>query len=197
MTELIILVIFAFILSLPKVKGFLGETSVRMLLSRLDAENYKVLNDILLRRKSGSTTQIDHIVVSRYGVFVIETKNYSGWIFGKEGDKYWTQTLNKRTKNKFFNPILQNKGHINALKEIVEYDIPFYSIVVFSSKATLKNKINGVVYTPQLIRAIKKYDKMVASKEVVNRICSEIMRQNIEDKVVKKEHVRSVRRKMG
>ncbi len=197
MLELIIVVIGAFILSFSKVKGFLGETSVRMLLLRLDTENYKVLNDILLRRKSGRTTQIDHIVVSRYGVFVIETKNYSGWIFGKEGDKYWMQTLNKRTKNKFFNPIFQNKGHINALKEIVGYDIPFYSIVVFSSKATLKNKINGVVYTPQLIRAIKKYDKVVVSKDVVNRICSEIMRQNIEDKMVKKEHVRSVRRKMG
>lgn len=195
MIYLIILAIIAFILSLPKVKGKIGETAVSGLLSSLDSEEYKVLNDIMIRKKDGKTTQIDHIIVSAYGIFVIETKNYSGWIFGKENDKYWTQVLNKRTKNKFFNPIFQNKGHINALKELIGKDIPYYSIVAFSTKATLKNKMSNVVYMSQLKKAIRQYtDKAISKKEVIN-ICNIIKRANILDKEVKKEHVKMVRSK--
>ncbi|MEA4826893.1 MAG: nuclease-related domain-containing protein [Clostridium sp.] len=195
MIYLIILAIIAFILSLPKVKGIIGETAVSGLLSSLDSEEYKVLNDIMIRKKDGKTTQIDHIIVSDYGIFVIETKNYAGWIFGKENDKYWTQVLNKRTKNKFFNPIFQNKGHINALKELICKDIPYYSIVAFSTKATLKNKMSNVVYMSQLNKAIRQYtDKAISKKEVIN-ICNIIKRANILDKEVKKEHVKMVRSK--
>ncbi|MGY0374643.1 nuclease-related domain-containing protein [Clostridium sp. JNZ J1-5] len=195
MIYLIILAIIVFILSLPKVKGKIGETAVGGLLSSLDSEEYKVLNDIMIRKKDGKTTQIDHIIVSAYGIFVIETKNYAGWIFGKENDKYWTQVLNKRTKNKFFNPIFQNKGHINALKELIGKDIPYYSIVAFSTKATLKNKMSNVVYMSQLKKTIRQYtDKAISKKEVIN-ICNIIKRANILDKEVKKEHVKMVRSK--
>ncbi len=64
---------------LPKIKGFLGEASVATMLSTLPKEEYRVLNNIMLKTERG-TTQIDHIVLSLYGVFVIETKNYKGWI---------------------------------------------------------------------------------------------------------------------
>lgn len=62
------------------------------------------------------TTQIDHVVIPNYGIFVIETKNYKGWIIGNEFDDYWKQIIYKR-KEKLHNPIKQNYGHIMVLKE--------------------------------------------------------------------------------
>ena len=77
---------------LPKIKGELGEYGVRRKLRRLNKNDYIVYNVIYLKNK-GSSKQIDHLIVSIYGAFVIETKNYKGWIFGNESSKYWTQTL--------------------------------------------------------------------------------------------------------
>jgi len=74
-------------LFMPRIKGFFGEKSVSFFLSRLDETKYMVINDIMLQVGS-KTTQIDHVVVSNYGVFVIETKNYKGWIIGNEFDEY-------------------------------------------------------------------------------------------------------------
>jgi len=77
---------------LPKIKGFFGEKSVAFQLSRLDPSKYKVINNIILQ-SGEKTTQIDHVVVSNYGIFVIETKNYNGWILGDEYADYWTQVI--------------------------------------------------------------------------------------------------------
>ena len=80
--------------------------------------------------------QIDHVVVSIYGIFVIETKNYSGWIFGDENSQYWAQVIYK-TKNRFYNPILQNRGHIKALQGLLQdySHIRYIPIVVFYIKS--------------------------------------------------------------
>lgn len=72
------------ILRSPKFKGMIGESSVRHKLSKLDPKQYKVLHDLIIQRADGKTSQIDHVVISRYGVFVIETKNYTGWIVGSQ-----------------------------------------------------------------------------------------------------------------
>lgn len=114
MYYLIVLAIIAVILNLPSVKGFFGEISIRILLKFLNKDKYLIINDVLIPTNNGTTAQIDHIVVSIYGIFVIETKNYNGWIFGSENSKNWTQVIYK-TKNHFYNPIMQNKGHIKAL----------------------------------------------------------------------------------
>lgn len=83
----------------PRIKGYFGEKSVSLFISGLDELKYKVINNIMLR-VNGKTSQIDHIIVSNYGIFVIETKNYKGWITGNEYDDYWRQTIFKR-KDKF------------------------------------------------------------------------------------------------
>lgn len=93
-------------LFMPKIKGYFGEKSVAFFLSKLDDTKYKVINNIMLQ-VGNKTTQIDHVVVSNYGIFVIETKNYKGWITGNEFDEYWKQTIYKR-KEKLHNPIKQN-----------------------------------------------------------------------------------------
>ena len=108
------------------------------------------------------TSQIDHVVVSSKGIFVLETKNYTGWIFGSENSQNWTQVIYKR-KEKFYNPIWQNFGHIQALKEYLgentTQDIPFSSIIVFSNEATLKFKEtftkSSVIQRRHLVKKLK------------------------------------------
>ncbi len=74
-----------------------------------------MLNDLTLPDGEGATTQIDHLLLSPFGVFVIETKNYKGWIFGSERQKQWTQKIYKKSF-KFQNPIHQNYKHMKVLE---------------------------------------------------------------------------------
>ena len=100
-----------------KIKGYIGEKLVSSRLSKLNKRKYKVINNLLLKTSRG-TTQIDHIVISQYGVFVIETKNYKGIITGNEYDDNWNQIL-FNNKEVLRNPIKQNNGHIKALKDVI------------------------------------------------------------------------------
>ena len=93
----IVIVVFSYRLNAPKRKGAKGESRVARKLKRLRGEEFKVFNDVLLSTRYGSS-QIDHIVISIYGIFVIETKNYSGWIHGNEKSEYWTQSFYKKNK---------------------------------------------------------------------------------------------------
>ena len=107
--ELIFFIIILFVIFiaygyyLPQIKGIIGESRVSRKLENLNHEEFKVLNDVLLNTSNGFS-QIDHIVISIYGIFVIETKNYTGWIHGNENSEYWIQTIYKK-KTKFRNPI--------------------------------------------------------------------------------------------
>lgn len=86
-------------------------------------------------------TEIDFILLHETGIYVVESKNFSGWIFGGEQSKYWTQVMaGGKTKNRFFNPVLQNAGHIKALKSFLKDfpDLRFYSLIVFSERCELK-----------------------------------------------------------
>lgn len=86
MIFLVALIVFCIVLAIyrPQIKGYIGEKAVANRLSGLPTQSYIVLNDIMLLPTSYGTTQIDYIVVSVYGIFVIETKNYKGWIIGNE-----------------------------------------------------------------------------------------------------------------
>lgn len=172
---LLVMIAIIVILSSPKIKGFIGEKSVSYQLNKLDKEKYFVINDIVIPTTNGKTTQIDHIVISEYGIFVIETKNYRGWITGNEHDEYWRQTIYKR-KEKLYNPIRQNFGHIKALEAALSDfgNLTFISIISFSIRADLKMKISSsvaeVIYTVKLLKTIGKYNESVIRKEDVKRI---------------------------
>jgi len=115
-----------------KIKGILGEKKVAAMLARLPHNQYRVFNDVLIKGNYGMT-QIDHVVLSTHGIFVIETKNYKGWISGGEYSDFWTKNMYGK-KFKFRNPLMQNYAHIKTLSEIlcVPEDM-FISIVAFSS----------------------------------------------------------------
>lgn len=120
---LLIFAIFIFIilkLKSPSIKGSVGEFHVAVRLKFLNAENYKVLNDVLLKNKSGRTSQIDHVIVSPYGIFVIETKNYKGWIFGNEKSENWTQVIYKK-KYLFKNPVKRNLSLLFNSERIIKF----------------------------------------------------------------------------
>lgn len=192
---LAILVIFILLLKniRPKSKGEIGEKLVNDILKKLPS-SYVVIKNILLKTNVG-TAQIDHIVVCKKGIFVIETKNYSGLIYGEERQKYWAQIIGK-SKNKFFNPILQNKGHINAVKNSISYKkVPIYSIVVFCGDCTLKNiSSSNVVYAKELNKTIKKTKSNInLSKQDIEEIVNMLNNKNIMDKKMLKKHVKFVK----
>ncbi|WP_066297693.1 NERD domain-containing protein [Bacillus sp. FJAT-29937] len=138
----IILLIWLLKRNFATIKGSIGERKVSKHLSTLDPNNYSLLNDLYIPKENGQTTQIDHILLSHKGIFVIETKNYNGWILGSEKSQHWTQVIYKR-KEKFYNPIWQNAGHIKALQEHLGdtvANVPIYSVIVFGTQATLKFK---------------------------------------------------------
>jgi hypothetical protein len=122
------------------------------LLSRVARTNfgppdYHLMNHVTLQLKDG-TTQIDHILVSRFGVFVIETKHHKGWIFANAKQANWTQVLFK-VKFKFQNPILQNFRHVRAVQELLNF-LPhnaIKSVVVFTGEAEFKTEVPQGVFS--------------------------------------------------
>src|SRR5574344_1396781 len=131
---ILVLAIILLIFQTAKYKGKIGEEKVSLVLHLLSKE-YVVLNNVYIPF-GNHTKQIDHIVVSPYGIFVIETKNYKGWIYGGEDKQYWTQNIYGH-KFQLYNPILQNQSHIKALKNILppSSNNAFVSIIAFSNKA--------------------------------------------------------------
>jgi hypothetical protein len=135
-----------------------GEALVsRALLSHFGLPNYHLMNHVTIRMDDG-TTQIDHILVSKFGVFVIETKDYNGWIFGNATDAIWTQVL-FRWRFTFQNPIFQNKRHVRAVRHLLDFLPPeaIKSIVVFSGEAEFKTEApQGVVTIDQLAEYLRR-----------------------------------------
>lgn len=125
-------------------KGKYGEYLIYKYLMGLEQQGAKFLFNIYVPKNDEETTEIDVLMVSRKGLFVFESKNYSGWIFGSEFQKYWYQTLptgrrNKSHKEKFYNPIYQNNTHIKYLNSLIGANYPTYSIITFSERCTLRN----------------------------------------------------------
>ncbi|MBR2341527.1 MAG: NERD domain-containing protein [Clostridia bacterium] len=124
-------------------KGKYGEYLIYKHLKKMEADGAKFLFNLYIPNSSGGTTEIDVLIISPKGIFVFESKNYSGWIFGSENQKNWYQTLSGRDrtccKEKFYNPVRQNRAHIEALKKFLQVNVPMWSIIVFSERCTLKS----------------------------------------------------------
>ncbi len=149
-----------------RVKGRVGEAIVSVgALKRLDSGIYRVFNDLVLPRPDGKgTTQIDHVVVSPFGIFVIETKNYAGWIFGDETSRDWTQVIYGK-KSRFQNPLHQNAMHVRALAKATGVPIGgFHNLVYFAGDATLKTPLPPQVMTKGLASFIRRHRVAVLSE---------------------------------
>lgn len=137
-------------------KGVFGEFQVNLILKLFLPKNkYHLIKNVTLPTEDG-TTQIDHILVSNYGIFVIETKNMKGWIFGSANQKQWTQKIFKFS-TKFQNPIHQNYKHLKTVQENLTLDQDaLFSVIVFIGESTFKtNMPENVTYAAGCIRYIK------------------------------------------
>lgn len=139
---------------------------VRNLAHTLNLKKYYIFNNLMLETTEGSSTQVDHVVVSPHGIFVIETKNYSGWIFGNKKGKVWTQTL-PNNKHTFQNPFRQNYKHIKTLETYLPFihADSFKTVIVFSRRSEFKTeKPEGVVYIDQISQYIKSFNQNLINK---------------------------------
>ena len=182
----------------PRVCGAFGESLLAAVLRRkLDASIYHVLNDIYLPLDDGSTTQIDHIVVSQFGVFVIETKTYKGWIFGNPRDAQWTQVLHRR-KSRFQNPLRQNYLHVQRLMGLTGLmaDV-VHSVVAFSGEATFKAKLPPeVMHFADVADYILLFKSKMIPQDDVEEIVATIVRlDGAIPASVRKAHVANLRRR--
>lgn len=171
-----------------------GERKVAKKLKRLNKRKYKVINNIMLKREDNTSSQIDHIVVSIYGIFVIETKNYSGVIKGSEYDYYWEQELFSK-KESLRNPIKQNYSHIKALEEnMKKYKyIPIIPIVVFTNNCSLDINVHSkVVHISKLLKTIKKNKEKCISKDKLDNVYKYIFNKNVDLKYNRRRHIKYV-----
>ena len=183
----------------PTLRGREGEHLVSSVLEHLPGGDYTVCKDLLLPTgQDGDITQIDHAVFSRFGIFVIEVKNYSGWIFGDAKSRRWTR-IRFRQKNSFQNPLHQNFQHIKAVEKIT--GLPggvFHNIVVFTGDAEFKTPTpSGVITHPgDLKRLIPAHQSPLLSElQVKNAVAVVLAKTRQFDPAAKDEHIRRLQAK--
>lgn len=180
-------------------KGKLGELVVNSHAKlALPSDIYHPFTNLTLTTTDG-TTQIDHVFVSRFGVFVVETKNMQGWIFGREKQSHWTQKIN-RTTYPFQNPLRQNYKHTRVLHELLELNPDqLHSVVVFTGNSQFKTQMPvNVVHVRGFIKHIRSFQQPILSetqvRDIINKIeaarlipsraTERIHRNNLNDKAV-------------
>lgn len=173
------------------IKGKYGERKVSSILKSLPYE-YNLFNDVYIQI-NGRSVQIDHVIVSPYGVFVIETKNYKGWIFGSDHSEFWTKNMYGK-KYQFQNPLKQNYSHMKALESLL--GIPenkFIMIVVFLEGATLKCSTKRIViYSNQLKDIIYRYTTPIINSVDIQKLKEILSYSSLTTKETKKEHEKKI-----
>ncbi len=163
----------------------------------------KILRNLYVPKDNGETTEIDVLFICSKGILVIESKNYSGWIFGNEDDTHWTATLPNGDRNRFYNPIKQNQTHIKWLLNYMgkqPQELPVYSIIAFSERCTLKSitlhSHNLYVVNRDMLRKvigdIWKHDDAISEAEIVT-IFDALAPLTKVDEETKQKHVNHVR----
>jgi hypothetical protein len=171
----------------------------RTLAVRFVPPDYHLLNHVTLRVKDG-TTQIDHILVSRFGIYVIETKDHQGWIFGAADDRFWTK-VHYRLNFRFQNPIRQNYKHVCAVRELLDF-LPADSIrsaVVFVGDAKFKTAIPDGVFTMRgLVTHIEADTTEIMSLNRLQFCVGRLETARLSmSKAIDVEHVMALRRRFG
>lgn len=218
MAQLLIIFVIVFFFSLsiylawynsPKQKGKRGEAYIHNVLMQLSDE-YTIIDDVILPTEYG-TTQIDHVVVSKYGIIAIETKNYRGEIYGDDNRKEWTQIIitnvNYRrkwwntytyvTKNHFYNPVKQSIGHAMQIKNMMTNypQVPITHVVVFAGSAVLKgvNSKHAVIYGYELLDFINQRRTVYMNDDDVSEVLQLFQRRNIRTLVENRTHVKNLK----
>jgi len=158
--------------------GRYGEYLTYKYLKQMEINGAKFLFNVYIPKGNGETTEIDVLMISPKGIFVFESKNYSGWIFGSESQKNWYQTLpagrGRSHKEHFYNPIMQNRSHIKHLRTFLGEQIPMWSIIVFSDRCILKS----LQSTSINVRVINRYDVAPVVSAICNQTPIDLLNEN-------------------
>ena len=188
-----------------------GEIAESIIVSIIEKEIKKglygyVLHNLYLPKVDGGTTEVDVVLICTKGVYAIESKNYSGYIFGDEQQRYWTVTLNagrdlvgfrQIEKHKFYNPIWQNNTHIRYLRNVIGKTIPIESIIIFSDHCTFKNlsyDINKVtimhlVSLKHYISSVRDLSEDIMSQDRVDYLYNTLLPYTDIDEEKKQSHL--------
>lgn len=186
-------IIFKICQKSPTIRGWQGERTVRRVLGATRPGVQYVLNNYKLVDGEMSC-QIDHILINENGVFVIETKNYSGRIYGSDEQQKWTQVLaHGKVKNKFYNPVKQNDTHVYRLRKVLPQGIPLFPVVVFVQNNTQFLQSRTAVPLARLLQVIHicRVPKLTTEQMEGALLALENARA---DTLKKKEHLQNIRR---
>jgi hypothetical protein len=181
----------------PTVIGYVGELKLRFVTNLLlDGKVYHPFHNIVLPTPDG-TTQVDHILISRHGIFVIETKNMKGWIFGDQRQRQWTQVRFRR-RHKFMNPLHQNFKHIQAAREAIDASPQaFQSVVVFVGPGRFKTEMpSNVIRLREFRRYIKSCTLRLLDEDEVQRAVCQLKQRRLSSPLSRWTHLRSLRRNL-
>lgn len=149
---------------LNSLRGEKGEERVSASINRCVSELHYLLNDLILK-KNGGSHQIDHVLLTRKGIFVIETKNYSGMVYGHEEENKWCQVLSYgKVKNYFYNQIKQNMTHVSIVKNVLNLRESVFSLVIFPRA---KLEINSISFVGNIRESISAIQNIVENSEDV------------------------------
>ena len=145
----------------PITRGEWSERRVVLRLLKMGINPKAIFHDLYIQKPNGEYTQVDVAVATKAGIIVFEVKDYSGWIFGNEHQKYWTQLLAYgKEKHRFYNPVMQNSGHIQAIRQCLQQnpDTPIYYVIVFFGSSEFKdvtcNANNTFIIYPRSIQQV-------------------------------------------
>ena len=186
------------ILKSPTGKGYVGELFVRLLARlSLPPKTYRAVHNVTLPTEDG-TTQIDHVLLSPFGIFVLETKNRKGWIYGSENGANWTQRL-FRNKVTFQNPLRQNARHVKALEVTLQTPPDtVHSVIAFVGDSTFKTPMPAnVTQGSGFIHYIKSFKNPVFTEDEVRALLERLEAVRLAPtRATHRAHVRNVKKRI-
>lgn len=185
-------------------KGQFGEFTIEYALTNDNIEgNMAVLKNIYVPI-DGKTSEIDLVMIHEKGIFVFESKNYSGWIFGSTDQLYWTQSLKYGVKNKFYNPIRQNRNHIKALAKFLDKpESEFVSYIVFSERCSLKKVPDNtkevvIIQRPDMLKELRRVLSLSSLQYTpgqIRKMADKLKPLTNKDESDKQQHIDTARNK--
>lgn len=192
---IVIIILFCYFVS-PSFKGKKGEFIVKTHLKRIRKDNYFIINNLIIPNED-RTSQIDHIYFCKSGIYCIETKNYSGEIYGNDKMNEWVQIFNYgKSKFNFYSPVKQNNNHVKAIKNLIDNDINIYSIVIF-----IQGNINKIdssyVYSFKNLKSLIRQRGDIYSLEEINEVYKKLYYYKINPVITEKGHIKGVYKKIN
>lgn len=122
--------------------GDYGEDVISSYLKRImDKYDFDIYRNIYIKMYNGKYTELDFVIVSSKCLFVIECKNYQGKVEGDIDEHDWIHDVYGDVHT-FYNPVMQNRGHISSLlsylKKYIDAYLSIHSLIVFADNCDIR-----------------------------------------------------------